>query len=228
MKEENYAWWKKRFRKLFSLTDMVRIDHFRGFESYWEIDGKAETAINGRWVKGPGKAFFDELREDMDKDLPIIAEDLGIITDAVEELRDACGFPGMKVLHFALHFNEQGRLGCVTPENSIVYTGTHDNNTTAGWFVQDLDDSMRAAVAGLLHADAERPKEIARRLVEFAYASNSRLAVTPMQDILQLDERSRMNTPGTVGLNWKWRLKSDYLLSADAGALKQLCQKYER
>ena len=228
MKAENYAWWKKRFRKLFALVDMVRIDHFRGFESYWEVDGKAETAINGRWQKGPGKPFFDELRRDMGRDLPIIAEDLGIITDAVEELRDACGFPGMKVLHFALHFNEQGRLGCVTPENSIVYTGTHDNNTTAGWFAQDLDDPMRAAVADILHADADRPQEIAHRLVEFAYASHSRLAVVPMQDVLQLDERSRMNTPGTVGLNWKWRLKPDYLLTADAAALKKLCQKYGR
>lgn len=228
MKAEHYAWWKKRFHKLFALVDMVRIDHFRGFESYWEVDGKAETAINGRWVKGPGKAFFDELRDEWGRDLPIIAEDLGIITEAVEDLRDACGFPGMQVLHFALHFNEQGRLGCVTPENSVVYTGTHDNNTTAGWYAQELDDPMRCALAELLHADADRPKEIAAKLIAFAYASHARLAITPMQDVLQLDERSRMNTPGTVGLNWKWRLKPDYLLTADAAALKTLCQKYKR
>ena len=228
MKEEKYGWWKRRFRKLFELVDIVRIDHFRGFESYWEVDGKADTAINGHWVKGPGKPFFDEIRKDLGGQMPIVAEDLGIITDEVGQLRDACGFPGMKVLHFTLHFNAQGRLGCVTPENSIVYTGTHDNNTTIGWYKQDIDDTMRAAVAGMLHAKADRPDSIARKLIEFAYAADARLAMIPMQDILQLDERSRMNIPGTVGLNWKWRLKSDYLLTADADELARLCRKYGR
>lgn len=228
MKAENYRWWKKRFHKLFEMVDIVRIDHFRGFESFWEVDGKAETAINGHWVKGPGKPFFDELRREFGDKFRIVAEDLGIITPEVEELRDACGFPGMQVLHFGLHFNAQGRLGWVVPENSIVYTGTHDNNTTVGWYNQDLDDSVQAAVAGLLHTNADRPKEIAAGLVALAYASNARLAVVPMQDILHLDERNRMNTPGTVGLNWKWRLKADYSLMVDASELKRLCERYER
>ena len=227
MKKENYSWWKKRFRNLAKLVDIVRIDHFRGFESYWEVDGKAETAINGHWRKGPGKAFFDIIRQEIGS-LEIVAEDLGIITDEVEALRSDCGFPGMKVLHFTLHFNEQGRLGFVAPENSIVYTGTHDNNTTVGWYEHDIDECTRAAVASLLHKKIDRPRDIAKGLINFALASEARLAIVPMQDLLGLDERGRMNTPGTVGLNWKWCLKPDYLLEVDAGELKAMCKKYGR
>ncbi len=114
------------------------------------------------------------------------------------------------------------------PENSIVYTGTHDNNTTVGWYEQDIDDPTRAAIAGLLHVRKERPQDIAQAMIEFAYASESRLAMIPMQDFLGLDDRARMNTPGTVGLNWKWCLKPDYTLAVDARELQKLCQKYER
>ena len=227
MEQEDYGWWKKRFRNLSKLVDMVRIDHFRGFESYWEVDGKAETAINGHWRKGPGKKFFDIIKQEIG-DMEIVAEDLGIITDEVEALRDACGFPGMKVLHFTLHFNEQGRLGCVAPENSIVYTGTHDNNTTVGWYEHDIDESTRAAVASLLHKKMDRPKDIAKGLLKFALASEARLAIAPMQDLLGLDERGRMNTPGTVGLNWKWCLKPDYLLELEPEEIKAMCRKYGR
>lgn len=227
MQKDNYGWWKKRFRKLYEMVDIVRIDHFRGFEAFWEIDGRAETAINGHWVKGPGKELFDELKKELGN-LPIVAEDLGIITPEVEKLRDDCNFPGMKVLHFVLNINEQGRMGFVAPENSIVYTGTHDNNTTIGWFNHDLDAPTQAAVANLLQARADKPKDIGKKLIEFAYATNSRLAIVPMQDILGLDERARMNTPGTVGLNWKWCLKPEYQLSIDAAWLKALCKKYQR
>ncbi|SHK57139.1 4-alpha-glucanotransferase [Selenomonas ruminantium] len=227
MEQEDYTWWKKRFVNLHRLVDIVRIDHFRGFESYWEVDGKAETAINGHWRKGPGKPFFDIIKKEIG-DMEIVAEDLGIITDEVEALREACGFPGMKVLHFALHFNEQGRMGFVASENSIVYTGTHDNNTTVGWYNQDLDDAARASVAALVGAKLDRPWDVAKGLMKFALASEARLAIAPMQDVLGLDERARMNTPGTVGLNWKWCLKPDYLLGIDIEAIKKLCEKYGR
>jgi 4-alpha-glucanotransferase len=160
--------------------------------------------------------------------MPIVAEDLGIITDEVEALRDACGFPGMKVLHFTLHFGDMGRFGFVAPENSIVYTGTHDNNTTVGWYMHDVDDAMRVAVACLLGARRDRPREVCERLVEFAYASDARLAMVPMQDLLAMDERSRMNTPGTVGFNWKWCLKPGYLMEVDVKKLRELCVRYER
>ena len=229
MAANKYAWWKLRFKKLFELVDIVRIDHFRGFEAYWEIDGKEKTAINGKWKKGPGKKFFDELEKEFgDLSLRIVAEDLGVITDEVEELRLDCDFPGMKVLHFELKFNEDGRIGFVAPENSIVYTGTHDNNTTVGWFMEDIDNASKATIAALLGADSRRPDDVCQKLIEFAYASYSRFAILPMQDVLKLDSHSRMNTPGTVNTNWKWRLKPDYQLEAEAGKLKALCNKYMR
>ena len=227
MKAEDYHWWKARFRKLLTLVDIIRIDHFRGFEAYWEIDGKAKTAVNGRWVKGPGKPFFDAIKQELGE-LPIIAEDLGIITDEVEKLRDDCGFPGMKVLQFTLYLTDEGRIGSVAPENSVTYTGTHDNNTSVGWYTRELDEPTRASVAQLIGADPERPQDVCEKLIEFAYASRSRMTIVPMQDLLGLDERARMNTPGTVGLNWKWCLKPDYLLRLDAHKLKALCEEYHR
>ena len=227
MKEEHYAWWIARFRKLYKLVDVVRIDHFRGFESYWEIDGKAKTAINGRWMPGPGKPFFDAVKAALGS-LPVVAEDLGIITDEVEKLRDDCGFPGMKVLHFTLYFNDRGRIGFVAPENSVIYTGTHDNNTTVGWYTSDINDATRAGVAQLIGADRENPQDVAAKLIRFAYASRARLAIVPMQDLLGLDSRARMNTPGTVGLNWKWCLKPDYHVMLDPKKIRAMVEEYGR
>lgn len=227
MEKDDYAWWKKRFRKLYETVDIVRIDHFRGFESYWEVDGKAETAIHGVWKKGPGKKLFDAIHKEMG-DLYIVAEDLGIITNEVEALRDACGFPGMKVLHFTLHIGENGRMGFVAPENCIVYTGTHDNNTTVGWYLNDTDAHTKSALAKLVGADMNDAAAVTKRLIEFAYASNARLVMVPMQDFLLLDAQSRMNTPGTVGTNWKWRMKPNWRESVDVAAIRALCEKYGR
>lgn len=229
MRADNYAWWKLRFKKIYELVDICRIDHFRGFESYWEIDGKAETAINGRWLPGPGKPFFDEIKKELGE-LPIVAEDLGIITPEVERLRDDCGFPGMKVLHFNMYMNVQGRMGFIVPENSIVYTGTHDNNTTVGWYTRDISALERVAVADMLHVNPHHPQEVAEKLIEFAYDTNARLVVIPLQDVMALDERSRMNTPGTTGLNWRWCVKNEFRTMAPDAAkrLKALCEKYNR
>ncbi len=227
MKAENYSWWKLRFKKLYGTVDIIRIDHFRGFEAYWSVDGDAENAIGGEWIKGPGKPFFDMIKKEFPNG-QMIAEDLGFITNEVEQLRQACGFPGMKILHFELHFNEDGRIGFVAPENSVAYTATHDNNTTVGWFMEDVDNSSKATIAALIGADVRRPDDVCQKLIDFAYASDSRYVIIPMQDVLKLDSRSRMNTPGTVGTNWSWCLKPDYLLTAEAGKLKALCQKYLR
>lgn len=227
MKKDDYTWWKLRFKKLYDFVDIIRIDHFRGFESYWSIDGDAKTAIDGEWIKGPGRPFFYMIEREF-PDGQIVAEDLGIITDEVEELRQDCGFPGMKILHFELHFNEDGRIGFVPPENSITYTGTHDNNTTVGWFMEDIDNSSKATIAALIGADVRRPDDVCQKLIEFAYACDSRFTIIPMQDVLKLDSKSRMNMPGTVGTNWGWRLKHDYQLEAEAGKLKALCNKYLR
>jgi 4-alpha-glucanotransferase len=227
MKEDDYAWWRKRVEKLLQAVDIIRIDHFRGFESYWEIPGDAKTAVDGEWVKGPGTHFFKTLEEHLGK-LPIIAEDLGIITDEVEELRQACGFPGMKVLHFELYFNEMQRLGLACPQNSIIYTGTHDNNTTAGWFREDTDHRTQAGIAALLGADREEPQDVCKKLIDFAYASGARAAIIPMQDVLGLDSQARMNMPGTVGTNWKWCAKNSDFTVERAAELKELCERYKR
>jgi len=229
MAKDGYAWWKARFRKLFELVDMVRVDHFRGFEAYWVVDAGAENARGGHWEKGPGKPFFDAVKADLGS-LPIVAENLGIITDEVEQLREDCGFPGMKVLQFLLHLNSEGRTGFAAPENSVVYTGTHDNNTTVGWYTGDLNATDRTAVADLLGADPDDPKDVAAKLTAFAYQTDARLAVVPMQDILGLDGRNRMNTPGTVGSNWTWRMTPDDMKQAKGKAawLKSLSEHYHR
>ena len=227
MRKDNYDWWKRRFKKLQNLVDIVRIDHFRGFESYWEVDGRAKTAINGTWQKGPGKELFDAIEAHVGK-LHVVAEDLGIITEAVEQLRDACGYPGMKVLQFTLYLNEGRRVGFVSSENAVVYTGTHDNNTTVGWFTEDIDEPTRVAVAELLGARADRPREVAEKLIAFAYASRARMAIVPMQDILGLTSRARMNTPGTVGINWRWRLKDLDAVKERAAQLHELADTYHR
>ena len=227
MAAESYAWWKRRFQKLREQVDIIRIDHFRGLEAYWSIDGKAETAINGHWVKGPGKPFFDEMERAIGS-LDIVAEDLGIITSEVDRLREDCGFPGMKVIHFLLQPKETGRIGFTAPENSIIYTGTHDNNTTVGWFTQDIDEVLRETLANLMGTTSDQPRTICKRLIKAVYASDARMAVIPMQDLLALDERARMNTPGTVGINWRWSLKTDYLLELDPRKLKALCIRYHR
>ncbi|MBR3723110.1 MAG: 4-alpha-glucanotransferase [Selenomonadaceae bacterium] len=227
MKDENYAWWKNRFQKLYETVDIVRIDHFRGFEAYWEVIGSAKTAINGKWVKGPGKPFFDAIRIALGK-LPIVAEDLGIITDEVETLRAACDFPGMQVLHFAINFAGDNRYGFVPSENSIVYTGTHDNNTTRGWYERELSDEYKLALSNLLGADMKNSEEMSKKLVEFAYRSSGRMAIIPLQDLLFLDSKHRMNIPGTVGMNWKWRATTKDLEAVDTKWLKNLTEETNR
>lgn len=227
MQEEDYAWWKQRFAHLFSLVDIVRIDHFRGFESYWEVDSLERTAVKGSWMKGPGRDFFTNIEKHLGH-LPIVAEDLGVITDEVEQLRQDCGYPGMKVLQFELYFNAMRRMGFAAPENSIIYTGTHDNNTTVGWYMKDIDDAAADAIAEMLQADSEEPQEICRKLIEFAYASEARMAIIPMQDLLMQDETHRMNLPGTTGHSWKWCLKPGVLSKEHAERLRELCRKYKR
>ncbi len=229
MKQDDYAWWISRFRKIFELVDIVRIDHFRGLESYWEVDGDASTAVDGRWVKGPGRALFDAVEKALGK-LPIVAEDLGVQTPEVEELRVSCGFPGMKVLQFEIMGNGTPRIGFALPEDSIAYTGTHDNNTVAGWYQNDLGEAERRRVAAWLGiARTAAAPEAAVRLVELAYASAARLVITPMQDILGLDGTHRMNTPGTVSdANWNWQMQAGVLTTFLIKRLRQLIEKYHR
>jgi 4-alpha-glucanotransferase len=220
MAREGYAWWIARLRHELSRCDSVRIDHFRGFAGYWEIAASCPTAIDGRWRPGPGAALFDALRDAFGGPLPLIAEDLGIITADVEALRDAYGLPGMKVLQFA--FGGDGRHAYLphnyTTPNCCVYTGTHDNDTALGWW-QALPAAERHFVASYLGADDDAGVPWA--LVRAAWSSIARLAICPLQDLLGLDTRHRMNTPGQIGC-WTWRFRWDQVAPDTAGRLAEL------
>ena len=227
MERDSYAWWRKRIATLLELVDIIRIDHFRGFEAYWEVPGDAKNARIGKWVKGPGRDLFDTIKKYLGN-VPIIAEDLGIITPEVEKLKTDCGFPGMKVLQFELYPNAQKELNFTCPQNSIVYTGTHDNNTTLGWLETDIAPQDKALLAEFLNVSIDENEALLNKLIELAYFSQARLAVLPMQDVLGLDGNARMNLPGTVGKNWGWRMHDDALTDERAKWLKSLTQKYHR
>ncbi|OQW91228.1 MAG: 4-alpha-glucanotransferase [Beggiatoa sp. IS2] len=200
MQANGFQWWIDRLHTQSLLFDLVRIDHFRGFEACWAIPANEDTAVNGQWVKVPGEALFMSVRRSCQ--LPLVAEDLGVITPEVEALRDNFGFPGMKILQFAFYGDASNPY---LPHNHIpqcvVYTGTHDNDTTLGWF-QSLTMAQQQYICDYLHA---QPYEMPWPLVAAAFASVAELAIIPMQDVLSADSQHRMNTPGTVTGNWRWR-----------------------
>jgi 4-alpha-glucanotransferase len=225
--QQLYSWWGERFRAMFRVADICRIDHFRGFESFWEIEFAEETAVKGRWGKGPGKPFFDEMVKHIGE-LPIIAEDLGLITPEVNELRVALGFPGMKVLQFAFDSDEKNpylphNYGC---DNSVVYTGTHDNDTTLGWFTSGaVTPETRERVKRYLRTDGA---DISHDFIRLALASVARVAIFPMQDVLGFGGDCRMNKPGTAEGNWHWRCAPRFINSEVAGWLKDETFFYNR
>lgn len=202
-----YQWWIERLRHAFGEADLVRLDHFRGFESFWSVPADATTARDGYWEPGPGAALFDAARAALGE-LPIVAENLGVITPEVEALRSRCRMPGMRVLHFDVldeHFDLES-----IEEDCVCYTGTHDNDTTVGWFAggqhaRRADDVSRTRRRAL-EATGGSPGTIHDDLVRLAYASPAKLAIAPMQDYLGLGSEARLNTPGTVENNWRWRL----------------------
>ena len=201
MEADGFSFWEERMRTQLQLFDLVRIDHFRGFESFWAIPAEDDNAINGRWMSAPGDALFERLHQIYDP-LPLVAEDLGIITPEVEALRLKYGLPGMKILQFAFSGESTNPyLPFRHERNSVVYTGTHDNDTTRGWYLA-LDDGQRRYVDEYLG----RSREVMPwPLIRAALASRSRLAILPMQDVLGLDSSGRMNLPGTTEGNWGWR-----------------------
>jgi 4-alpha-glucanotransferase len=231
-----YAWWQRRLSQAMALYDWVRLDHFRGFEAYWEVPGDAPTAVSGRWVAGPGAAFFAEMTARLGP-LPLVAEDLGVITPAVEALRDQFGYPGMRVLQFA--FGDDPKAADYRPHRYIsrcvVYTGTHDNDTTAGWFhSQPGRGSTRAAeqiarerqlVLRYLGTDG---REVHWDFIRLAMASVARWAIFPMQDVLGLGSQARMNLPGTLAGNWRWRLRPGQFDAEHERRLRELAEIFER
>jgi 4-alpha-glucanotransferase len=224
MEKNGFTWWLSRMKNTLAQVDIVRIDHFLGLESYWEIPAEEETAVNGRWVKAPGERFFQKMREELG-DLPIIAEDLGLVTPAVEKLRDQFDLPGMKVLHFAFGGDTTNPyLPHNYTSNFVVYTGTHDNNTTIGWFAS-LGDQEREAVQCYLGRDGS---DIAWELMRLALASVAAISIVPMQDVLRLSSEDRMNMPGSPTGNWEWRMRPDVLNPGLAQGLKVLTTCYGR
>lgn len=228
VRERLYSWWRERFRQIFATVDIVRIDHFRGFESYWEVPASALDAIQGRWVKGPDRQFFTEMAAAIGN-LPIIAEDLGIITPAVEKLRDALGFPGMKVLQFAFDSDAQNAYlpHNYPTTNCVVYTGTHDNDTTVGWYFSDKVAATSKERA-LRYAHSQVGSPIHWDFIRMALASVAAVAVIPLQDLLGFGSDCRMNTPGTPKGNWRWRVASRFLTDGVGQRLRDEAHYYNR
>jgi 4-alpha-glucanotransferase len=218
MARDGFAWWRRRIARQRELFDLVRIDHFRGFEAAWHVPVEAASAKEGHWVTGPGSAVLDALVEEAGPGT-LVAEDLGVITPEVDRLRREAGLPGMKVLQFAFDGSaDNPYLPEHHGEQSVVYTGTHDNDTTVGWW-DSLDESARAIVRPhLLDPDAPMPWA----LVGLALSSTARLAVVPAQDLLALGSEARMNTPGTSTGNWAWRAPPDAFDERLAGGLRTL------
>jgi 4-alpha-glucanotransferase len=224
---ENYAWWVQRVRRTFELVDIVRIDHFRGFADYWEIPAEEPTAIHGRWLTGPGAALFDAIRAALG-DLPIIAEDLGLLTPAVTDLRRQFGLPGMRILHFAFGGgNDNAYLPHNYDANTVVYTGTHDNNTSQGWW-QEASEAEREHVRDYFAFKPEDEAGIHWAMIRAACASVADTAIHPMQDVLGLGGQSRMNLPGVGEGYWEWRFSWNQVLPEHAQQLAKFCRLYRR
>jgi 4-alpha-glucanotransferase len=202
LRESGYQWWLERMRAILGMVDIVRLDHFRGFAGYWEVPGKAKTAVKGRWAPGPGAHFFQTLRQQLG-DLPIIAEDLGVITPDVVELREHFSLPGMKILQFGFEGGPKDAfLPHNYPENCVVYTGTHDNDTARGWY-ERIDAKSKDFYRRYLARDGH---DISWDMIRAVWGSVAVFALAPMQDFLSLDNQARMNYPGNPSGNWTWRM----------------------
>ena len=228
LKESGYRWWIQRFEHNLQLFDAIRLDHFRGFVAYWTIPGSETTAINGKWESAPAHDFFTTLLKRFSY-LPIIAEDLGVITPDVRELMTCFGFPGMKVLQFA--FGEDLPANPYAPHNhtrnALVYTGTHDNNTTRGWFEKELDEAGKKRLFYYLGKDVAGA-EVPWELIRLAMMSVCSTAILPMQDILAFGEEARLNVPSVALGNWDWRLLPGQLTAELAEKLAEMTRLYGR
>jgi 4-alpha-glucanotransferase len=225
LQTRGFDWWIDRMRRTHALYDIIRLDHFRGFEAYWAIPAEDETAIHGEWVKAPGAALFTVLKEKLG-DLPIIAEDLGMITREVDALREQFGFPGMRVLQFG--FSDRPAHNYLPHRyvtNTVVYTGTHDNDTTLGWWEHGVTETERQAVYVYLNP---AQNDVVWTLIRAASNSVADVCIFPVQDVLVLGSEARMNTPSTPENNWTWRMAPDALSGQQAHGLAQLAEVTDR
>lgn len=225
LKETNYSWWVERVRANLSTCDIIRIDHFRGFEAYWAVPYGDDTAINGQWEPGPGINLFNAIKSQLGE-LPIIAEDLGLMTQGVIDLREATGFPGMKILGFAFDSGEENDyLPHTYTKNCVVYTGTHDNDTLIGWFQKAKEEDRQFARDYL---NSRSDDEIHWDAIRGAWSSVANMAISPVQDFLGLGSEARINTPGVAAGNWQWRLKHGVLTDELADRIAKLTKVYSR
>lgn len=223
-KSQNYSWWVKRFRSVLNMVDIVRLDHFRGFAGYWQIPGDAPTAETGEWVPGPGKQFLSSIQQALG-DLPIIAEDLGVITPDVIELREDFRLPGMKILQFAFSGDPNDSfLPHNYPRNCVVYTGTHDNDTARGWY-ERVSEAERGFYRRYLNCDGHN---VAWDLIRASWASVAMIAIAPIQDFLNLDNSARMNYPGDPSGNWTWQLNENAITEELANRIYDINYLYGR
>ncbi len=233
MRRESFGWWVDRVRETLKIVDVVRLDHFRGFAAYWEVPAEHETAERGRWVNAPGRELFETLKGALGGHLPIIAEDLGTITPDVHALRDEFGFPGMRVLQFAFGGDPHDtHLPHEYAHNTVAYTGTHDNDTVVGWFVQrgraNAPDGERRERELCLKYLGTDGSEIHWDFIRAAQMSVATLAVAQLQDVLGLPSDARMNTPASAEGNWAWRYTSGALTDPLATRLREMTAMYGR
>ena len=223
-KKTGFSWWINRLRTMFTLCDIVRIDHFRGLESFWEIPASAETAMEGKWVEGPGDDFFNAIHQALGEDLPIIAEDLGIITDEVRALRDRFELPGMKILQFAFEDYDSAYLPYNQPYNCVCYTGTHDNDTSTGWY-NSASEELRDKVRRYMNTDGS---QISWDFIRTCFGSPARFAIVPVQDLLCQGSEYRMNVPGVADGNWSYRVYPGALTHDIAARLRDMTKLFGR
>jgi len=224
LRADGYRWWTERFRRTFDLFDCVRVDHFRGFVAYWAVPRDAETALNGRWLRGPGAAVFEAVAAELGE-LAVVAEDLGDITPPVTELRRRLGFPGMAVLQFAFDDPDGVHEPANHERHQVVYTGTHDNDTVVGWWAE-LGDERRVAARRAFVGPADEPVQWA--MIRLALSSPASLAMMQAQDVLGLGSQARMNMPGTTGVSWRWRMEPGALTGEHAARLRELTEEAGR
>ena len=229
MKKDNYSWWVNRVRHSLKIFDIVRIDHFRGFESYWAVPYGDENAKGGKWVKGPGYELFKTIEKELNiqGEFKIIAEDLGLLTPAVHKLLKKTGYPGMKILEFAFDpENDNEYMPYNILENSIVYPGTHDNMTIKGWYLEGINEKTRKYVDQYLEID--HINAVVPRVIRAALNTPAHTVIVQMQDYLELDNSARMNEPSTATNNWGWRLKEEELSEYTSERIRYWTTVYRR